>query len=66
VDSGNSKDPAFRGNTRTATGGLAYAIVRATGAGTITVTATSSGLTAGTATITATEGTWVPCSGTCD
>jgi beta-galactosidase len=66
VDSGNSKDPAFRGNTRTATGGLAYAIVRATGAGTITVTATASGLTGGTATITATEGTWVPCSGTCD
>jgi beta-galactosidase len=66
VDSGNSTDPAFRGNTRTATGGLAYAIVRATGAGSITVTATASGLTAGTATITATEGTWVPCSGTCD
>jgi hypothetical protein len=30
------------------------------------VTATSPGLTAGAATITATSGTWVPCSGTCD
>jgi beta-galactosidase len=66
VDSSNSTDPAFRGTSRTASGGLAYAIVRATGAGSITVTATASGLTAGTATITATDGTWVPCSGTCD
>jgi hypothetical protein len=30
------------------------------------VTATSPGLTAGAATITATAGPWVPCSGTCD
>ena len=52
VDSSNSTDPAFRGTSRTASGGLAYAIVRATGAGSITVTAT--------------DGTWVPCSGTCD
>jgi beta-galactosidase len=66
VDSADSTQTTFRGGTRTATGGLAYAIVQATGAGTITVTATASGLTAGTATITATDGTWVPCSGTCD
>jgi beta-galactosidase len=66
VDSANSQQTTFRGGIRTASGGLAYAIVQATGAGTITVTASASGLTAGTATITATEGTWVPCSGTCD
>jgi beta-galactosidase len=66
VDSASMTQETFRGNTRNASGGLAYAIVQATGAGTITVTAKSSGLTDGTATITATEGTWVPCSGTCD
>jgi beta-galactosidase len=66
VDSGSMTQESFRGTTRNAFGGVAYAIVQATGAGTITVTATSSGLTDGTATITATEGTWVPCSGTCD
>jgi beta-galactosidase len=66
VDSSNSTQTTFRGNVRTATGGLAYAIVQATGAGTITVTAKATGLTDGTATITATEGTWAPCSGTCD
>ena len=57
VDSGSSQQATFRGNVRTSTGGLAFAIVQATGAGTITVTASASGLTAGTATITATEST---------
>lgn len=66
VDSGNQTQETFRGNTRNAFGGLAFAIVQATGAGTITVTATSPGLTAGSATIQATEGTFVPCSGSCD
>ena len=66
VDSGSMTQESFRGTSRNAFGGVAYAIVQATGAGTITVTATSSGLTAGTATITATEGTFVPCSGTCN
>ena len=66
VDSGSSQQQTFRGNTRTSTGGLAFAIVQATGPGTITVTASATGLTAGSATITATDGTWVPCSGTCD
>ena len=64
VDSASMTQETFRGNTRNSSGGLAYAIVQATGAGTITVTAKASGLTDGTATITATEGTWVPCSGT--
>jgi beta-galactosidase len=66
VDSGSQTQETFRGNTRNTSGGAAYAIVQATGPGTITVTASASGLTAGTATITATDGTWVPCSGTCD
>jgi beta-galactosidase len=66
VDSASMTQETFRGNVRNSSGGLAYAIVQATGAGTITVTAKASGLTDGTATITATEGAWVPCSGTCD
>ncbi len=66
VDSGSMTQESFRGTTRNAYGGLAFAIVQATGVGTITVTATSSGLTAGTATIQATDGVFVPCSGSCD
>jgi beta-galactosidase len=66
VDSGSQQQESFRGNIRSTNGGAAYAIVQATGAGTITVTASATGLTDGTATITAAEGTFVPCSGTCD
>ena len=66
VDSGSQTQESFRGLSRNTFGGAAYAIVQATGAGTITMTAKAAGLTDGTATITATEGTWVPCSGTCD
>ena len=66
VDSGSQMQESFRGNTRNAYGGLAFAIVQATGPGTITVSATSPGLTAATATIEATEGRFVPCGGTCD
>ena len=66
VDSGSQTQESFRGDTRKAYGGLAFAIVQATGPGTITVTATSTGLTPGSATIEATEGSFVPCGGTCD
>jgi beta-galactosidase len=66
VDSGSQTQESFRGNTRNAFGGLAFAIVQATGPGTITVTANSNGLTAGTATIQAADAPFVPCSGTCD
>jgi beta-galactosidase len=66
VDSGSQTQETFRGDTRNAYGNLAFAIVRATGPGTITVTAKSSGLTDGTATIEAKAGAFVPCSGTCD
>jgi beta-galactosidase len=66
VDSGSMTQETFRGNTRNTFGGLAFAIVQATGPGTITVTAKASGLTDGSATVTASAGAFVPCSGTCD
>ena len=66
LDSGSMTQEPFRGNVRNTFNGAAYAIVQANGAGTITVTAKAIGLTDGTATITATDGTFVPCSGTCD
>jgi beta-galactosidase len=66
VDSASMTNETFRGLTRNAYNGSAYALVQATGAGTITVTATGTGLTNASVTITATEGAFVPCSGTCD
>jgi beta-galactosidase len=66
VDSGSMIEETFRGNVRKAYQGLAFALVQATGAGAITVTASATGLAGGTATVQATEGTFVPCSGTCD
>ena len=56
----------FRGNVRNAYQGVAFAIVQADGVGTITVTASVAGLTSGSATVQATAGTFVPCSGACD
>jgi beta-galactosidase len=66
VDSGNRIEETFRGYTRNAFLGVSFALVQATGPGTITVTAKSGSLTGGTATVTATAGTFIPCSGTCD
>jgi beta-galactosidase len=66
VDSASMTEETFRGNVRNAYQGLAFAIVQATGAGTITVTASASGLTSGSATVQAAAGTFVPCSGSCD
>jgi beta-galactosidase len=66
VDSGNRIQETFRGNTRNAFLGLSFALVQATGPGTITVTAKSGSLTGGSATVTATDGRFIPCSGTCD
>jgi beta-galactosidase len=66
VDSGNRIQETFRGDTRNAFLGLAFAVVQATGPGTITVTAKSGSLTGGSATVTATDGRFIPCSGTCD
>ena len=66
VDSGSVNAETFRGNVRNAYQGIAFAIVQATGAGTITVSASASGLTGASATVQASSGTFVPCSGTCD
>ena len=51
VDSGSMASETFRGNTRKAYRGIAYALVRSTGPGTITVTATTPGLAAGSVTL---------------
>lgn len=61
VDSGAMGLETFRGNTRNSFKGAAYAIVQATGAGTITVTASATGLTSGSASVTAATGPFVPC-----
>lgn len=66
VDSGSMTQETFRGNVRNAYQGVAFALVQATGAGTITVTASASGLTGGAASIQASNGVFVPCSGSCD
>ncbi|MDQ0829108.1 hypothetical protein QF032_000952 [Streptomyces achromogenes] len=66
VDSGSQTQESYRGSVRKAYHGFAYALVRATGPGTITVTARADGLTLGTTTLTGTTAPFVPCSGTCD
>jgi len=66
VDSGSQTDESFRGSVRKAYQGIAYALVRATGPGTITLTASAGGLTLGTATMTGTTAPFVPCSGSCN
>jgi len=54
VDSGSTLSETFRGTTRNAYRGIAYTLVRATGPGTITVTAATPGLNAGSVTLTGT------------
>ncbi|MFD8496405.1 glycoside hydrolase family 2 TIM barrel-domain containing protein [Amycolatopsis sp. NPDC059657] len=66
VDSGSPVQETFRGSVRKAYQGVAYALVRATGAGTITVTASAGGLRLGSTTLTGTAAPFVPCSGSCD
>ncbi|NUR29479.1 MAG: glycoside hydrolase family 2 [Catenulispora sp.] len=66
VDSGSQTQETFRGTTRKAYQGIAYALVRATGSGTITITAKANGLTIGTTTLTGTTAPFVPCSGSCN
>jgi beta-galactosidase len=66
VDSATQLGESFRGTARNAFSGVCYAIVQATGAGTITIAAASPGLTAGSATVQASTGSFVPCAGTCD
>jgi beta-galactosidase len=66
VDSGSNVQESFRGNVRKAYQGIAFAIVQATGTGTVTVTASSPGLSGASATIGTSAGTFVPCSDSCD
>ncbi len=66
VDSGSMTQETFRGTVRNAYQGIAYALVQASGAGMIKVTATSGSLAGGSATVTATEGSFIPCAGSCD
>ncbi|GLL08224.1 cellulose binding domain-containing protein [Dactylosporangium matsuzakiense] len=66
VDSGSPTQESFRGNVRKAYRGIAFALVRATGPGAITVTAAAGGLTQGTTGLTGTTTPFVPCTGACD
>ncbi|MEV6607985.1 glycoside hydrolase family 2 TIM barrel-domain containing protein [Kutzneria sp. NPDC051319] len=66
VDSGSPVQESFRGTVRKAYQGVAYALVRATGPGVITVTASAGGLTSGKTTLTGAITPFVPCSGSCD
>ncbi|MDP8998897.1 MAG: hypothetical protein M3O46_02170, partial [Myxococcota bacterium] len=66
VDSGSLIQESFRGNVRNAYQGVCFAIVQATGAGAITVAASSGSLAGSSATIQSTAGPFIPCSGACD
>jgi len=66
VDSGSVNAESFRGTQRMAFQGLCFALIQASGAGTITINASAAGLTAASATVSASAGTFVPCSGTCN
>ncbi|WP_333735847.1 glycoside hydrolase family 2 TIM barrel-domain containing protein [Streptomyces sp. IBSBF 2806] len=66
VDSGSQTQESFRGTVRKAYQGVAYALVRATGAGSITVTASVNGLASGTTGLTGTTVPFVPCASSCD
>ena len=66
VDSGNDTQESFTGNVRNAYEGVCYAIIRMTAPGSITVTASASGLTGSSVTVTGVAGSFVPCSGSCD
>ena len=66
VDSGITTWESFRGNSRNAFQGVCFAIVQMNSPGSITITASSSGLTGSSVTVTGTNGTFVPCSGSCD
>jgi len=66
VDNGGNEGETYRGNVRTAYQGACYAIVRMTAPGSITITASASGLAGSSTTVTGTSGSFVPCSGKCD
>jgi beta-galactosidase len=66
VDSGSLTNESFRGNLRNAFQGLSFAIIQATGPGTITVSASTPGLAAASVTVASSAGPFVPCAGSCD
>jgi beta-galactosidase len=66
VDSGSQTQESFRGTQRNAYQGVCFAIIQATGAGAIMVTASSNGLTGSSVMVQGTAGTFTPCSGSCD
>lgn len=67
VDKGVNAGESFRGNHRNAFQGICYAIVPATGPGTISVSASAQGVNgAANIDIEANDGQFVPCSGACD
>jgi beta-galactosidase len=66
VDSGiYEAGESFRGNTRKAYKGICFAIVQMSTVGSITISASASGLTGSSVTVTGTSGSFVPCP-TCD
>lgn len=66
VDSGVNAPESYRGTTRNAFQGIAFALVQGTAAGSGTITASSPGLSSSSVTITANDEPFVPCSGSCD
>jgi beta-galactosidase len=66
VDNADTTGASYRGNVRMAFNGECYAIVQMQSAGSITISATSSGLTGSSVAVTGTAGAFVPCSGSCD
>jgi len=66
VDSGSLSYESFRGNVRNAFQGLSFAIIQATGPGTITVSASTPGLTGASVSVTSSAGPFIPCSGRCN
>ena len=66
LDSGNPNQESYRGTSRNAYQGICFAIVRMTSAGTVTITASATGLTGSSVTVTGNNAPFVPCSGNCD
>jgi beta-galactosidase len=66
VDSGTDVGESYRGADRNAYKGICFALVQMIAAGTVTITASSPGLTGSSITVTGEDTSFVPCSGTCD
>jgi len=66
VDNADTAGASYRGDVRKAYDGECFAVVQMQSPGTITISATASGLTGSSVAVTGTKGPFVPCSGTCD